>query len=105
MTIFKSSKDYSRLPNTHPAAFAIAVTPSDTLTLVDAHPSTPQQVISRWLMVTVAGTVTVRMGGVLSDNVTRQNVTFTALAGVMYPISVDMVMATGTAATGIVAFY
>ena len=54
--------------------------------------------VTRGLYVGGAGNVTVRM----TDGA---NVLFTALAAGFHPIQCDMVLSTGTAATGIVALY
>lgn len=68
---------------------AVAVTPSDSVNL--ANPTLA-------ILATVAGTIKV-------DMVVSGTITFTALAGVMYYIRAKKIYATGTAATGITAFY
>lgn len=68
---------------------AAAITTSDT---VKTDP------LPRAIVATVGGTIKMTMlgGGV---------VTITAVAGVVYPVQPVLIWATGTAATGIVAFY
>lgn len=67
----------------------VAVTPSNTVLLTHQ---------AAELMVAVGGTVTI-----LTAN--DQTVQFTAVAGYRYPIKTKRVNSTGTAATGIVAFW
>lgn len=75
--------------NDLPSALASAVTPHDTNTL---------PYFTRALYVGGAGNITVKMNGV--------NILFTAVpAGMILPIRTDMVLATGTSATAIVALY
>jgi hypothetical protein len=75
---------------TSPANGGVAVTPSDSADLTDT---------TRALYVGGDGNVSVIMRG-------GQTVTFTGMkAGVIYPLRVNRVRATGTTATGIVALY
>ena len=73
-----------------PGRHAIAVTPSDSVTLAHA---------SRGIYIGGAGDLKViTVGG--------ETVTFASMAaGIVYPICVTQVLATGTTATGIVALY
>jgi hypothetical protein len=83
--------DYSSYttPPAGPCRNAAAVTPSDTVDLAD---------VSRYLVVTVAGNVTV---------ITQagQTVAIPAAAGMPLPVAASRVKATGTTATGIVAIW
>lgn len=72
------------------ASDGIAVTPSNSTLLSPA---------TRGLYIGVAGDVTVRMDGA------KNTVTFTACPVGVLPVSVDMVMLTGTAATNIVRLW
>ena len=74
---------------------ALAVTPSDTLNIV--HPS--GQTFTKGLYIGAPGNLSVVMAG-------GGTTVFTAIAGgVIHPLSVQRVNATGTTATGIVALY
>jgi hypothetical protein len=78
-----------KLAPVSPSFKAVAITPSDVTVIPD----------TRGIYVGGAGNLTVRM----QDG---QTVTFTAVAvGVILDIAVDMVMATDTTATAIVALY
>ncbi len=82
-----------------PVESALAVTPSDTANLVP--PSGDANKATRALLVGGAGTAQVDM----ADG-TTVTLTFPATAcGVLLPIAVKKVHATGTTATAIVAFY
>ena len=82
---------WALMPNVEwgPAENAAAVTPND---------STDLTTITTALIVQVSGTIAVDMLG-------GQSVTIGALAGQYIPIRVRRVRATGTTATGIVAFW
>lgn len=67
---------------------AVAVTPSDATVIP----------VTRALYVGVAGNLAVRMAD-------GQSVTFVTVANGIFPIQVDMVKSTGTAATDIFALY
>jgi len=74
---------------------AIEVTPSDTVNI--AFPTGTTE--STWVYVGVAGAIKALM----ADGTTA---TFTnLLAGVMYPLAIKKVFATGTVATGVIALY
>jgi hypothetical protein len=67
---------------------AVAVTPSDATVIP----------ITRALYIGGTGALTVRMAG-------GMNATFAAVAVGIFPVQVDKVLTTGTAATSIVAMY
>lgn len=73
------------------AANAIAITPHDTTAVEPC----------RALYVGGAGNLTVRMAAETGST----NVLFAVVAGAVLPLSVRLVLATGTTATGIVALY
>lgn len=73
-----------------PATSAVAITPDNGTDLVQT---------SRYIMVAGAGTMSVDMHGL------GTNVQLTLAQDVMYPIRVKRIYVTGTAATGIIAFY
>lgn len=78
--------------------FKVTAATGTALTLVFPGSSLP--------LYTVAETPTGALATVQGPNVgTQDTVTFTALPGVMYPICADLVFATGTAATSVIAFY
>jgi len=82
-----------------PVESALAVTPSDTADL--APPSGDPNKATRALLIGGAGTAQVDM----ADG-TTVTLTFPATAcGLMLPIAVKKIHATGTTATAIVAFY
>ena len=79
-----------------PARGGFAVTPSNSTTFDNVGPNNPP---ARSLYVGGAGNVAVRF-------VDGSTVTFTAVpAGMILPVHVDRVLATGTTATGIVGLY
>lgn len=71
--------------NTVSAHDAVAVTPSDSTVFP----------VCRALYIGVAGNLAVRMAG-------GQTLTFVGVANGVFPIQVDMVLSTGTAATDII---
>lgn len=73
-------------------------TPADTAYDVSPNNSVDLENATRGFICTTAGTVKV-------DMVRGGTVTFTVLAGVLYPFRVKRIYATGTSATGIVALY
>ena len=73
-----------------PARFAVAVVPSDANDLAT---------VPRAIMVGADGVVVMVMSG------NGQEVPFTMLAGIPYPLAPTRVKATGTTATGIVAVW
>ncbi len=90
---------FLRSSNPLPVESALAVTPSDTANL--APPSGDANKATRALLIGGAGGVKVDM----ADG-TTVTLTFPATAcGLMVPIGVKKVYATGTTATAIVAFY
>ncbi len=90
---------FLRSSNPLPVESALAVTPSDTANL--APPSGDANKATRALLIGGAGSVKVDMA-----DATTVTLTFPATAcGLMVPISVKKVYATGTTATGVVAFY
>lgn len=80
---------YVRADATVPAHGAVAVTPSDNTVIP----------VTRALYVGTTGNITVRM----ADG--QDNVLFTAVAVGIFPVQVDKVYSTGTAASTIVALY
>lgn len=96
MTI-KSSKDYSRLPNTHPAAFAANVTPQASGAAV-FRPAT------RGITFDQSGTVVLEMAGV-SEEGSQATITMTVVAGVIYPLSVDQWLTGGSGVTSGTIFW
>lgn len=72
---------------TAPASRALAITPSDSVSMAHA---------SRAIYVGQAGNLTVRL--VSGDEVTLANV----IAGMVYPLRATHVLASGTTATGLV---
>lgn len=90
---------FLRASNPLPVESALAVTPSDTANLVP--PSGDANKATRALLVGGAGTAQVDM----ADG-TTVTLTFPATAcGLLLPIAVRKVHATGTTATAMVAFY
>ena len=90
---------FLRSANPLPVESGLAVTPSDAANL--APPSGDANKATRALLIGGAGTVKVDM----ADG-TTVTLTFPATAcGVIQPIAVKKVYATGTTSTGIVAFY
>lgn len=85
-----------RIDDAAPMVSAAAVTPSDTVSIVSPGPD--PNVATRSIIVSVGGTLSLFM----ADGTTAA---FTAAAGVQYNLAVRRVNATGTAATGIVAFW
>ncbi len=82
-----------------PVESALTVTPSDTTNLVP--PSGDANKATRGLLIGGAGTVKVDMA-----DATTVTMTFPATAcGLLIPVAVKKVYATGTTATAIVAFY
>ncbi|NSY97945.1 hypothetical protein G6L60_19805 [Agrobacterium tumefaciens] len=73
-----------------PARYAAAVVPSDTNELAT---------VPRAICVGADGNVVVVMSG------NSQEVTVAMVAGVLYPLAVKQIKATGTTATGIVAVW
>ncbi|SDJ19049.1 hypothetical protein SAMN05428983_0558 [Agrobacterium fabrum] len=73
-----------------PARYAVPVVPSDANELAN---------VPRAICVGADGTVVVVMSG------NSQEVTFAMVAGVLYPLAVKQIKATGTTATGIVAVW
>ena len=74
---------------------AIEVVPNDTVNI--AFPKGTSQ--STWVYVGVSGS----LKALMADGTTA---TFTTLtAGVMYPLAIKKVFATGTIATGVIALY
>jgi len=79
--------------NSTPPQNALAVTPSNTVDLLN---------FTRGIYVGVAGDVKVKMAGARGD----EDVTFVGLAaGIIHPMVVKRIFATGTAATSIVAVF
>lgn len=75
---------------TQPARHAVAITPADGTDLVT---------VTRGIYVGTGGDLTVVMAG-------GETVTFTAVvAGVLYPLAVARVKATGTTATNMIGVY
>ncbi len=82
-----------------PVESALAVTPSDTLPLTP--PSGDPNKATRALMIGGAGNLKVGM----ADGTTATLVFPATACGLMIPMAVRQVFATGTTATGVVAFY
>lgn len=80
---------------TDPVQKSIAVTPNDSTDLSDSGATVKCRAIS----VTVAGVIAFKD----ANDVTR--LTSSLAAGTLHPISTKRVMATGTTATGIVAYW
>lgn len=85
-----------RIDDAAPMISAAAVTPSDATNIVTPGPD--PNVPTRAILCSAVGTVSLLM----ADGTTAA---FTAVAGVLYNLSVKRVNATGTTATGIVAFW
>jgi len=90
-TVTEKSKDWKNQHNTHSAAKAKVVALSDSAVF---GPST------RAFMVDVTGTLKVRFAG------NQALITIPVVAGVLYPLSIDMAYATGTSGpTQVYAFW
>jgi hypothetical protein len=76
-----------------PAREAVAVTPSDATVLP----------VTRGLYVGTGGNLAVRMAGRAGQD--GPTITFTNVVAGFIPLQVDMVLSTGTVASGIIALY
>jgi hypothetical protein len=85
--------------STQPVESALAVTTSDALNLVPPNGDTAKA--TRALLIGATGTLKVDM----ADGSTVTMTIPATATGVLLPIAVKKVYATGTSATGIVAFY
>lgn len=79
-----------------PAENAAVVTPSDTVNLL---------VLTRGVVVGVAGNISVEMMGTGTSGGSSHSVVIPVSAGIVYPIRVSRVNSTSTTATGIVALW
>ena len=87
-----TDQNFSESGATVPAAFAVAITPSDALDL---------DTRSRGIYIGTNGDLAVRMAGNPGTTVTFQNV----VAGSVLPLRVTRIMTTGTTAGGLIAIF